>query len=702
MGADVLSQAFRGDDFTDIITILESSLIIDKVLKEIEIGKRYFYKENYKTFELYKTSPFIVDVEEMSPVLFGKKFFVTPVTSETFKLELKAKSKWSIAYLKNKIKGNKEKEIVYSKVHKYSELVNAPLFKIKVKRVSELSKKQYFFQFIPNQYMAGMIKQNISAEFMGRGSSVLRIRYNDTVALRAQDVVTHVVSVFLDDQIEEKNKETDKALKFLDGELKDLSKNLNKSADKLKSFKQENEVVGNRMSFGEIAMRISTNKQEIRKMEVEKAILENVKIYMENNQNLDGLIVNTEDLSNTLLTKKVEKYQELQEELNKRLLTYTEFHPEVIKINDELSSNWKNIIYIVSNGILKFNQKISSLKKDNTEYKVLLQSAPQKEFKLSSLTRDFSINNDLYAYLLQRRAELAMLESSSVSSSRIIESPSFVGSSYKPKRMMIVITGAILGFLFGSIFAFILHLRDDTIKDIQEVESMVELPFFGLIPKQVKNKYTLAYEEAFRTLRTNLEFVNIDAESKVILVASAISGEGKSTTLKNLAEMLIKLNKKVIVLDFDLRRPSLHNYFMGVENSVGISTLLSGQSSLHETLQVTKDNINILSAGPIPPNPSELIMSENSNILFQTLSKSYDYILIDSPPYTVVTDAKILIQKADITLFCMMVEHTRRDSVKALDDLVEKYAVKSAGIVYNGVSLKKSERHGYGYFNEDY
>jgi len=698
VGGDVLTRAFRGDDFTDIVTLIGSSLIIDKVLKEVEIGKRYFYKENYKVFELYKNSPFVVDVEEMTPALLGKSFLITPLTNNTFQLDLKGASKWSLTRIKDLIKGNKKKSISYSKVHTYGEHINTTLFKIRIEKIHELTKKEYQFTYVPNEFMRGMIRGNISADFMGRGSSVLRVRYNDTVALRAQDIVNTVVKVFLKDQTEEKNLETDRSLKFLDRELEELNKSLNQSANKLKSFKQKNEIIGDRMSFGEITLRINNNKTEIRKMEVEKTILESIKIYMDTNQDLSGLAVNAEELSNSLLNKKIERYQKLNEELSQSLLAYTRSHPEVIKLDNELTSTWDNIVYIVNKGILKLEQKTSALKSENEAYKVSLNAAPQKELKLSNLTRDFSINNNLYAYLLERRAELAMLESSSISSSRVIEKASFIGVPYKPKRVMIVITGAILGFLFGVVLAYLVSLRDNTLQELDEIESLKDISIYGQIPLLTKKKMPV-YDEAFRALRTNLEFIDVkDSSSKFVLISSAIAGEAKSTTIYNLANVVSQIDKKVIVLDMDLRRPKLHEKFGNINNLVGMSTLLSGQSDLNSSIQKV-GNVDIITAGPTPPNPSELIMSEKFRLCINVLRKNYDYVLVDSAPYSVVTDAQILMKEADVVLFSVLLNKTEKKTLQSIKKISENLRLDAIGIIVSGVKKNRSENYGYGYYS---
>lgn len=698
---DLIEAALSGggieNSSDDEIALLTSSMMIKKSLDKLDIGTRYFFENKLKTIEMYKQSPFVVNVLSMEDRMYGKKIFIVNIDEKHFRLEIR-KPPLTFKGIKKSLFSNPKPPIIFSQEYEYGQEIITSWFKIKVQKLSDLIKKEYYFTYVPNKGMFSLIYFNMSAGFISKDSSILEIVFEDTVPLRAQEIVNAVAETYLEDQAEQKNKATLKTLKFLDGELSVLNKALSQSAGKLKTFKQTNSTAMLDKAAENTSTRMTQVEVELRQLEFERSVLENLKAYMVEGKDLANITLSNTELSNQTLIDSINKFHELNEERRKLLAAFTEFHPDVIKTVDEINIIKKKIKYIIESSLSRLEQRKVFLNKEHDDLQQSMQALPQQESNLADLTRNFAVNEKIYSFLLEKRAETEMFLSSKSQNVRVLDKASVPGKPKGPNREMMILTGAVFGFLLGASIAFMLYFRDDTIKTMEEVERIVDIPFFGLIPYLKEKKYTLAYEEAFRTLRTNLEFVKIDKSSKTILVASAISGEGKSTTIKNLAQMLVKLNRKVIVLDFDLRRPSMHKYFMGINNNTGLSLIISGQAGLQDSIQKTKDNISVISAGPIPPNPSELIMSEEAKFLLKTLSSSYDYVLIDSPPYSIVTDAAILMKASDITLFSIMAEYTNRSSVKELKKIIEKYDVKSAGIIYNGIKLNKKERHGYGYY----
>ncbi len=693
------SVAFIGgvENFDNEIAVIKSSTMIKKTLSKLDLGTRYYFKNKYKLHELYKQSPFVVKVLSMENMMLGKAIYIQPIDNEHYRLRLKD-TPFSLGKLKKMIFSSLPPALLFSQEYKYGETVTTKWFKVQVQRLSNMNRAEYFFTYMPNESMGWLVSSGLSVHLKSKRGSILNISYQDVVPLRAKEIVNAVTQTYFEDEISEKLKITDKTLAYLDKQLAVLTKVLNKSASKLKSFKQSNTDIILDKAVDNTASKITEIESRLREMDFEESVLGNLKAYIEDGKDLTTVTISESDFKDTSLIEKIQRYQELSDNYRKKLTVYTEFHPEVIKAADDINIMKLNIKYIVDNDLAKMAKRKQFLIGEMAELKSSLVGLPQKERTLASLTRNFTVNEKIYSFLLEKRTEMQILYSSTTPNVRILDEASVPGAPLKPNRKFMIIVGMVLGLIIGFVLAFLLYLRNDTVKSNEEVEGLTDLPLLGLIPYHQQGKYTLAYEEAFRTLRTNLEFIKIDKPSKIILVASAISGEGKSTTIKHLAEMLIKLNRKVIVLDFDLRRPSVHKYFKGLNNERGLSMLLSGQCSINECLQKTQEGINVIPAGPIPPNPSELIMSEACELLFKTLRGSFDYILIDSPPYSVVTDATLLMKKADITLFSTMVEHTKREHVKQIKSIVQQYDIVSPGLVFNGVKLKKKERHGYGYF----
>jgi len=695
----MITMTFDGgvENKEDEISLIKSRLMVDKTLEKLDLGTRYFYKNRLKTHELYKMSPFVVKVLSMERPMHNKKIYIEPIDEDHFRLHLKDPG-LSLKKIKKLLLSKLPPSIQFSQEYVYGEKVTTKWFNIQVEKISKIMRKEYYFTYRPNKAMGKLITSGLSAGFSSRNSSILEISYEDTVPLRASEVVNAITQTYLEDEVAEKLKTTDQTLDYLDNQLATLTKILNKSATKLRTFKQSNTDVTITGVTEATAGSMTGVQTQLKELDFEESVLSNLKTYIDSGNDLTALTLSASDYSNQSLVDKIEQFQLLNEKHREVLTVYTEFHPEVIKAVDDINRMKKNIKYLVDSNLKNVQRKKQTLIRDLDKLKESLVHLPQKERQLASLTRNFAVNEKIYSFLLEKRTEVEILHSSKTANVRVLNKASVPGWAIKPNRKFIVIIGAVLGALFGFFIAFILHTRDDTIKSLEEVTDLSKISIFGLVPQITKGKRTVAFDEAYRTLRTNLEFIDIKENSKIILVASAISGEGKSSTVVNLAEMLVKLDRKVIVLDFDLRRPSLHKYFKGISNTLGLSVLLSGQNNLDECLEKTLSGIHVLSAGPIPPNPSELIASDACNLLFKALSNNYDYILIDSPPYSIVTDAVLLMKKADITLFSLMNEYTKRNHVRDIEGLIKKYSLSASGLVYSGIKLKKKEQHGYGYF----
>ncbi|MEJ2500565.1 MAG: polysaccharide biosynthesis tyrosine autokinase, partial [Campylobacterales bacterium] len=249
----------------------------------------------------------------------------------------------------------------------------------------------------------------------------------------------------------------------------------------------------------------------------------------------------------------------------------------------------------------------------------------------------------------------------------------------------------------GIALTVLRELLDNTVKSKEDIERLSAVPMYGVVPVQKGKKFGSAFLEAFRALRTNLEFMQVDKKYKSIVVTSTVSGEGKTTVAANLAVVLAKGGKKVVVVDLDMRRAKLSHYF-GLKNERGISTLLSKKHTLDEVIQPVEDKgVDIIAAGPIPPNPSELIMSEYAEEIMERLHEWYDYVILDTPPVGLVTDAAILMHRADVSLLVVKYGYSKKEFVQSLDQLVRDHKIKHVGIVFNGVDIEKNYGYGYGY-----
>jgi len=242
------------------------------------------------------------------------------------------------------------------------------------------------------------------------------------------------------------------------------------------------------------------------------------------------------------------------------------------------------------------------------------------------------------------------------------------------------------------------------IKSKSELEDLTNLPIYGILPEVKKKNIKIEvladpkspYAESHRSLRTNLQFTQNKNKAHVILITSTIMGEGKSTTVANLSAIFNLAGYKCVVINLDLRKPTLHKFF-NVDNSIGMSTYLSGRSKIEDIISPTEyENLDVITSGPIPPNPSELIMTDKMQELIDALKEEYDYIFIDSAPLGLVTDTMNLMPYADINLIIFRENYALKSFAKDLNSLVERHDLKHIGIVLNGSDMS-SGSYGYGY-----
>ncbi len=445
------------------------------------------------------------------------------------------------------------------------------------------------------------------------------------------------------------------------------------------------------------AEKLSDYESKLQELEIEQTVLSNLQQYIMNNDDISGITLGATGFADAGLIKMISELKEKTVERKMLLTEFTEMHPDVIKLSEVINSLRSSILFTIKSSLSVLQQRKQSLTKIIDSYKASLAQLPEQEQKLANLTRTAMVNEKIYSFLLEKRAETAILRSSTVSKTRVIDKAMLPEFPVKPKRSLIVIVGLILGLIVGIAYAFLREFIDNTVKSKEDIERLTHIPLYGVIPEVRGKKFGSVFLEAFRTLRTNLEFMRSDKRYQSIVVTSTVSGEGKTTVAANLAVILAKGGKKVVVVDLDMRRAKLSEYFE-LKNDKGISTLLSRKSMLDEVIQhSSKEGVDIIAAGPTPPNPSELIMSDYAKEIMDILRGRYDYIILDTPPVGLVTDAAILMHNADASLLVVKYGYTKKEFVKSLDRMVQDHQVEHVGIVLNGVDINKNYGYGYGY-----
>jgi capsular exopolysaccharide synthesis family protein len=397
--------------------------------------------------------------------------------------------------------------------------------------------------------------------------------------------------------------------------------------------------------------------------------------------------------------------------IKKRILRedYTALYPEVRKLTKTIAQLKQLIVSTIKNLNKSIEEHKELLTKSIAKQQKLLNKLPADERMFGQLQRKFAVNEKIYSYLLEKRSETAIIKASTASKNRVIDAALLPKIPVKPKRTLIVLIGTILGLIFGILLAFLRASLDNRIKNEDDIINGTDVPILGSIPHMRRHKDRVkvflspksAVAESYRTIRTNLQFMQVKGKPHVIALTSTVGGEGKTTCCINLGGIMSMADKKTIILNLDMRKPVMHEKF-GLQNKVGMSNLLSGATSLSNVIQHTEyENLDIIASGPVPPNPSELIQSDFMEKVLEKLKEIYDVIIMDSPPIGLVTDARTLMHYADTSIYVMRSNYSEKSFLRSINNL-EKEDIGSFAIILNDVKSTNSA-YGYGYgYGEGY
>ncbi|MEN8148046.1 MAG: polysaccharide biosynthesis tyrosine autokinase [Campylobacterota bacterium] len=677
--------------------IIKSRFLAEKVLRGLEIGTRYYTTHNLRTIELYHLSPFMVVSKELDSSLEGTTFNMEIIDQDRFILRMAPAvgMKEKTLHLLGLIEAPEDRPKPYEQEHTFGEEIVTEWFSLKIDKLFDLDNREYSFSVTPNDYMAGFIQGGVSTSLVSKSGTILRISFQDNVALRAQQILNALTERYLQQELEEKTHEADQTLKFIDAQIEEINKDVEQSQGQLEKFRSKNVIV----DVGSQAMMTAQNMAEyeskLQALEIESNVLKNVQEYMNTGKDLSGISLGSAAYTDPALAQMIQKLQESIMARNSLLVEFTELHPDVIKLTEAINSIKSSIKFTLKNDVNIIEERKKTLRRYIRKYQRSLEALPENERKLANLTRNTLVNEKVYNFLLEKRAETAILRSSTVSKTRVLDSALLPYLPIKPKRLLIILVGMILGFIVGIALAFLRAFLDDTLKTAEDIDKITNIPLYGAVPQRKDKTTRSQFEEAMRVLRTNLQFVGGAKKSKIVALTSSISGEGKTTIAVALSKIVAATGKKVIVLDLDMRRSRMHEEF-SISNKVGVSSILSGHDTLDDVIQAeVEENLDVITAGPKPPNPSELLVTSGFDELIEKLSESYDYIILDTPPIGLVTDAMILLKMADVGLIVTRANYSKKSFLKNIERFASEHELHNLGFIING--LESSKKHGYGY-----
>lgn len=686
------------------IDIIRSNLLIEKTLKSMGNNVNYFQLvDGFKTEQIYKTSPFKVsNFIIYTPALYGRKISINDLGNNKFSLKLNKSLKEKLLNLV--IDSNKFQD--FKKVYTYNKVYVTKDMAFQIVQEKKFSHKKYAFSLSSPTQALDHAKRNLKVAPASTDSTILKLDYKDAREEKAKDFLNLLIDNYLSYSVKNQTATDRKRLDFVNDQIDTINRKLAQSENSLEGFKINNDISNIQAQIQEIITKEGLLED---KLQVEKVNYSAISLlYKEVMRGNYSVISSLEDRYPVLATM-VQNLELLGQKREGLLVNLTHKHPDVISVNNSISNLKSSIVSIVKGIKAQIGARKSALMRDLIRYQQILKEFPNKEKELGRHERLFKVNDQVYNYLLQKQSELSIEKVSHRSNKNILD---YAKSAKNLNlRLPFILAFSTLLGLFSILLHTILRTKLDVkIKTPDDIKEVTKMPLFGIIPfVENKGTYNSAYvledatstaSEAFRAIRTNLDYVVSPNDSKVILVTSSIPNEGKTVVSANLASVMGMSEKCVVILSLDLRRPEMHHKF-GLSNKVGMSDVLSGKSALKDAIWQHEiyPNLNIITSGRIPPNPAELLSSSRMSEVINELKKSYDYIILDTPPINYVADAVALFKYADANLFVVKSDFTEQKHINELNTLIEKFELENAGIILNSVKKKynKLEQFDYKY-----
>ena len=665
------------------ILVLRSSNLLQEVVASLDLYAPVFNKGRVRTEELYNgNSPVWFRAADKTNVNGGGKYYFT------------------VNWPKKQVTINGQTIKFNDTVSIYGSaywVVPNPQYN------QSVTGKNYFVVFNSIAGAAGSFAGDLKANATSNSSTVIEVKLETPVPDKGVDFLNKLFEVYNYEAIIDKNQIAAKTLAFIENRLNLVVGQLDSVEKNIQNFKTRESVY----DLGSQASLYLSNVSELDKrssdVQIQLDVLKDVQQYVDNKGRKPGTVPSQILISDPTLSGLLTKLYDAEFQLSKAESINGEKSDAVILANDAVGRIKKDIRENLGTIRSNLNAVKSNVNSGIALNSGLLSQVPRKERGLLEISRQQVIKNNIYTFLLQKREETALSSAGTTPDLKVLEK----GSSYgpiKPVAKNFYLTGLLLGLLVSVVFVLLREQFNRKILFRNEIEEKTKIPVLAEIMYSrtaeaiaiSEGKRTIIAEQ-FRSLRTNLAFMGMNEENKTLLVTSSISGEGKSFIALNLAMSFTLTGKKVGLMEMDLRKPKLSKY-LEISRDPGITNFLINKANIDQIIKETKyPNLFVISAGPIPPNPTELILSPKFGEMMALLKEKFDYIIIDSAPIGPVTDSQLISSYANTTLYVVRHGFTPKVFLRMMDDLYQQKKFNNMALIFNGLKPRGISFLGYGY-----
>ena len=550
----------------------------------------------------------------------------------------------------------------------------------------------------------------IAVSQTSKTTTIAEIIMKDAIPSRALDYLHQIAICYNRQANEDKNEIAMRTEQFINTRLEKINNELGATEGSLESTKRRYKIVDPKINSAQTVANSDEYTQKLAEMNLQLELLRNISDYMNEPGNKYQTLPANVGLSDQTSSALINKYNDIVIERNRLLRSASESSPSVTPLTSQLDDLASGIRRAMSQAQRSAEIQRNSIQQQYNMYSGQISSTPEQERILTQIGRQQEVKSGLYLMLLQKREENSISLAATADKCKLVDEPQFMGK-ISPKSSIVMLVALVLGILIPGGVLFLINFFRYKIEGHDDVASLTNLPIIGdvaIASERAKTKADIVVhentnnimEEIFRSMRSNIQFM-LKEDQKVIMFTSTTSGEGKTFTAANLAVSFALLDKKVVLIGLDIRKPRLAELFEIKDFKHGITNLLIHEHLTPEDIhgQIVNSGVNknldLLMAGPIPPNPTEIVSRQSLVTVIELLKKEYDYVLIDTAPVGLVTDTVQIGRVADLTVYMCRADYTPKSSFELINTLSQEQKLPKMCIVINGIDMSKKK---YGYY----
>ena len=680
------------------VEILKSRILAQDAVKDLKLYVEYRSLGKVKKSLIYKSQPINVDLDAAHLAELDK-------TRSGFRIRIqKDGSKYRVTEQNNEFQGTFTTMPALMKTP-YGNLIFTK------NPAKEMLDNQVLLVTIysPAAVAAGYARA-LSVEPTSKLTSIAKLTINDHNAERAYDYLKQLAIVYNRQANADKNEIAFKTEEFINDRLEKINAELGSTESDLEAYKRRNNLTQLRLDATQTMAQANQFSSQLADASTQLQLLDYLREWVNQSSNKYQIIPSNVGLSDPISASLINQFNTTVQERNRLLASASENSPQVLQLTNTLDHLQTSIREALTQARRTADIQRQNIQAQYQTYQSRVENTPEQERVLTQIGRQQEVKSGLYLMLLQKREENSISLAATADKGKLIDDPSFAGK-VSPKGSIIMLAALVLGFAIPLLVCYLLQLLRYKIEGHDDVQKLTPLPIVadvavasdaikstaGIVVQENQNNQI---DEIFRSMRTNIQFM-MKEDQKVILFTSSTSGEGKTFNAANLAVSFALLGKKVILCGLDIRKPALGRLFEIADRHTGVTTLLTRAQVTESDLKTqvspsgVNPNLDLLLAGPTPPNPTELLARQNLGEIISMLREQYDYIILDTAPVGLVTDTLQIGKYADVTAFVCRADYTPKNSFGMVNQLSSEKKLPNMCIVINGVDMSKKK---YGYY----